>query len=358
MSFFNPAWHLVKAKNTEKNETEIWNRHKKPKTQSSNLENSRDENNNVIEAKKTDHQQILWLNVFFITLFHLIAAYTFIIYVTKAKFLTIFWGIFVGEVGGFGITAGVHRLWAHRSYKAKLPLKIFLLFCYTVAGQNDVHEWVRDHRVHHKFSETDADPHNSNRGLFFSHVGWLMMKKHPDVSIKGKTVDMSDIQNDPLITFHTKYFLYFKILCCFILPVLVPLYVWNETWRISFCSQVFIRYVINLNFTWSVNSLAHKWGSKPYDKTIKPSENLAVCIMAMGEGYHNYHHVFPWDYRAAELGNYMFNVTTLGIDFFAKIGWAYDLKKPSKELVEQVIHKRGALSSDLDGSKETSTVYE
>jgi len=71
--------------------------------------------------------------------------------------------------------------------------------------QNDVREWVRDHRVHHKFSETDADPHNSNRGLFFSHVGWLMMKKHPEVTRRGKTVDMSDIMNDPLLSFHSRF---------------------------------------------------------------------------------------------------------------------------------------------------------
>lgn len=73
--------------------------------------------------------------------------------------------------------------------------------------------------------------------------------------------------------------------------------------------------------------------------------------MAMGEGYHNYHHIFPWDYRAAELGNYMFNITTLGLDFFAKIGWAYDLKTPSKELVEQVKLNRGCKSIDSDIEK-------
>lgn len=60
----------------------------------------------------------------------------------------------------------------------------------------------------------------------------------------------------------------------------------------------------------------------------------------MGEGFHNYHHVFPWDYKAAELGNYGFNITTFWLDLFAKIGWAYDLKTPSKSLVQSVIEKR------------------
>lgn len=60
-------------------------------------------------------------------------------------------------------------------------------------------QWVRDHRVHHKFSDTEADPHNANRGLFFSHIGWLMMKKNEEVLLRGKQMDMSDIANDPLL---------------------------------------------------------------------------------------------------------------------------------------------------------------
>lgn len=70
--------------------------------------------------------------------------------------------------------------------------------------QNDVCEWARDHRVHHKFSETDADPHNATRGFFFSHVGWLLVRKHPDVKEKGKAIDMSDLEADPFLKFQKK----------------------------------------------------------------------------------------------------------------------------------------------------------
>lgn len=104
-----------------------------------------------------------------------------------------------GLLSGYGITAGAHRLWAHKTYKAKLPLRILLMILQTFAFQNCIHEWVRDHRVHHKFTDTDADPHNAKRGLFFSHVGWLMVKKHPDVKEKGKSIDMSDIEADPVV---------------------------------------------------------------------------------------------------------------------------------------------------------------
>jgi stearoyl-CoA desaturase (delta-9 desaturase) len=60
----------------------------------------------------------------------------------------------------------------------------------TLALQNDIYEWCRDHRVHHKFSETDADPLNSKRGFFFARMGWLLVKKHPQIKQKGKTVGL------------------------------------------------------------------------------------------------------------------------------------------------------------------------
>jgi stearoyl-CoA desaturase (delta-9 desaturase) len=64
--------------------------------------------------------------------------------------------------------------------------------------------WVRDHRQHHKYTDTDADPHNATRGFFFSHCGWLMVRKHPDVIAKGKTIDLSDLEADPIVRFQKK----------------------------------------------------------------------------------------------------------------------------------------------------------
>lgn len=84
----------------------------------------------------------------------------------------------------------------------------------------------------------------------------------------------------------------------------------------------------------------YRWGTRPYDKKINPAENIVVSIAAMGEGWHNYHHVFPWDYKAAELAH-RFNITTFWIQLFSKIGWAYDLKEPSAELVRKTIAKCG-----------------
>ena len=78
----------------------------------------------------------------------------------------------------------------------------FVLCC---CPQNSIVDWVRDHRVHHKYSETDADPHNAKRGFFFAHCGWLMTRKHPEVKAKGRLIDISDVTSDPVCAFQRKY---------------------------------------------------------------------------------------------------------------------------------------------------------
>ena len=70
--------------------------------------------------------------------------------------------------------------------------------------QNDIYEWARDHRIHHKFSETDADPHNATRGFFFAHIGWLMVRKHPDVIEKGRKLELSDLKADKVVMFQRR----------------------------------------------------------------------------------------------------------------------------------------------------------
>uniref|UniRef100_A0A8D8UZZ2 Acyl-CoA Delta(11) desaturase n=2 Tax=Cacopsylla melanoneura TaxID=428564 RepID=A0A8D8UZZ2_9HEMI len=306
----------------------------------------------VYEEKITKpkvEQPIIWRNVIAISLFHLVALVTPFYCWSRCKYNTIFWGIMIGSLGGFGVTGGVHRLWAHRSYSAKWPLRLILLLCYSIAGQNSVLNWVRDHRVHHKFSETDADPHNSQRGFFFAHVGWLFLRKHPLVIEKGRTVDMSDVMADPLVMFHEKHFIWFKLIMCFIVPTLVPCYFWGEPFFISFLIMNFLRYILALNFTWAVNSAAHIWGNKPFDGRIMPAENRVVSFLALGEGWHNYHHVFPWDYKTAELGHYSTNWTTLVIDWFAWMGWAYDLKTVSPAVVTARVKRTGDGTHDVWG---------
>ncbi|XP_074034084.1 acyl-CoA Delta-9 desaturase isoform X1 [Leptinotarsa decemlineata] len=300
-------------------------------------------------VKPSERKLILvWRNIILFAYLHAVAVYGLYLMFTSAKLVTSIYGIILYQLGGLGVTAGAHRLWAHRSYKAKWPLKVLLTAFNTLAFENSVIEWARDHRVHHKFSETDADPHNAKRGFFFSHVGWLLCRKHPEVKSKGKGIDMSDLEEDPILKFQDKHYMILMPLVAFVIPTLAPMYFWNETFVNSLCINIF-RYVLTLNATWLVNSAAHLYGHKPYDRYINPAENLSVSILALGEGWHNYHHTFPWDYKTSELGKYSVNFSAAFIDFFAKIGWAYDLKTVSEEMIKKRVLRTGDGSHEIWG---------
>ncbi|XP_058810727.1 acyl-CoA Delta-9 desaturase-like isoform X2 [Phymastichus coffea] len=301
------------------------------------------------EEKETYKVQFVWRNVVLFALLHVAALYGVYLVFTSAKLATMIFAIFLYQVSALGITAGVHRLWAHRSYKAKWPLRLLLTLFNTIAFQDAVVDWARDHRMHHKYSETNADPHNAKRGFFFAHIGWLLVRKHPDIKEKGKQIDMSDLYKDPILKFQKKYYMILMPLFCFVLPTIIPVYCWNESWQNAYFIPTLLRYAFTLNVTWLVNSAAHLFGNKPYDKYINPAENISVALMALGEGWHNYHHTFPWDYKTSELGDYWVNFTTAFIDCFARIGWAYDLKTVSREVIKKRVLRTGDGSHDLWG---------
>lgn len=137
-----------------------------------------------IEGKEYK-MEIVWKNVILISVIHLFGLYGYYLLVTSAMWTTIIASPFFIAIAGFGGGAGVHRYWSHRAYKANLALRLVLIYLNTMLTQADVYEWTRDHRLHHKHTETDADPYNAKRGFFFSHCGWLMVKKHPEVKEKG-----------------------------------------------------------------------------------------------------------------------------------------------------------------------------
>ena len=210
----------------------------------------------------------------------------------------------------------------------------------TVAFQNDVIEWSRDHRCHHKWTDTDADPHNTNRGFFFAHMGWLLQRKHPKLKEMGAKLDMSDLESNPVLAFQRKFYLPLVAIFCFLLPSVIAVYGWGESPIIALYTAAIWRYCWTLHNTWFINSVAHMFGYRPYDANISPVESTWTMITAFGEGGHNYHHTFPQDYRTSEMP-FLLNMTKGVIDLFARIGWAYDLKSVADEVVKRQKAKCG-----------------
>ncbi|GBM28860.1 Stearoyl-CoA desaturase 5 [Araneus ventricosus] len=114
---------------------------------------------------------------------------------------------------------------------------------------------------------------------------------------------------------------------------MIPIWCWGESAWNSFFIAAVARYCVSLNSTWLVNSAGHRYGDQPFDKYIEARENPVVALLMFGEGWHNYHHVFPWDYSASELG-YTFNLTKVFIDSMAMVGLAYDLKTANPNAIK------------------------
>nr|XP_057915267.1 stearoyl-CoA desaturase b [Doryrhamphus excisus] len=284
-------------------------------------------------------RRLVWRNIFLMVLLHAGAIYG-VFLIPTASALTLAWTAACFVISALGITAGAHRLWSHRTYRASPPLKVFLAFANSMAFQNDIYEWARDHRVHHKFSETDADPHNAKRGFFFAHIGWLLVRKHPDVIAKGRKVDLSDLEADYVVMVQRRHYQLSVVILCFLVPTLVPWYLWGESLLVGYLLPGLLRYTMVLNATWLVNSAAHMWGNRPYDRNINPRENSLVAFSALGEGFHNFHHTFPFDYATSEFGCRL-NPTTAFIDLMCLLGLASERKTVSKEMVAARVQRTG-----------------
>uniref|UniRef100_A0A7S3UVS5 Fatty acid desaturase domain-containing protein n=1 Tax=Heterosigma akashiwo TaxID=2829 RepID=A0A7S3UVS5_HETAK len=273
------------------------------------------------------HGNVNWPMLIYITLVHMAGLYGLML-VTSSQWQTLLWAFILWPVTGFGITGGVHRLWSHRSYKANFIFRFFTMLANSVANQGSIYHWARDHRVHHKHSETDADPHNATRGFFFAHMGWLFVKKHPDVIKAGRELDFSDLDADWTVMFQKKTDPWFTLFMCFVFPALVGTFGWGEDFWTGFYVAGALRYIYVLHATWLVNSAAHLYGDHPYDPQSWPAENPFVSLGALGEGWHNWHHKYPFDYSASEFGaSSQFNPTKMIIDLAAACGMVSDRKR-------------------------------
>ena len=229
---------------------------------------------------------------------------------------TIILQIVLFVVASIGVTVGYHRLWTHRSYEASPFLQWILMLFGTTSGQGEVIWWAKTHRTHHRNEDQMTDPYSISKGFLFAHCGWLC--QDPDIETQKEIdkTDVSDLEKNNILVFQDKYYKYLWIITALIIPILLCK-IWDETLINAFFSTV-IRIVLSLNATWCVNSLAHMYGTKPYNSEIEPAENWFVSLITLGEGWHNFHHTYPKDYRASEENKY--NPSALFIDFMAQLG--------------------------------------
>lgn len=175
-------------------------------------------------------------------------------------------------------------------------------------------------------------------------IGWLLVRKHPEVKRQGAKINLRDLESDPVVMFQHRHYVPLMLISTFVLPTLLPNILWGESLSVAYFCAV-ARYLAVLHATWLVNSAAHMWGDRPYDAGIAPAQNAAVSVLAVGEGFHNYHHAFPGDYSASEW-TWSLNLTTAFIDAMALAGLAYDRRTMSGENVRRRMERTGPGASE------------
>lgn len=236
---------------------------------------------------------------------------------------------------GLSITGGYHRLWSHRSYEGRLPLRIFYMLFGAQALQNSILIWSSLHRVHHKnVDHAEQDPYSIKRGFWYAHMGW-MLRDQPCHELDFSNV--KDLQRDPVVTFQHRHYLGLALGMNIGLPLLVGVAV-GDPWGVLLVAGL-LRLVVNHHFTFLINSAAHMWGRRPYTEENTARDNDLIALLTYGEGYHNYHHLFSWDYRNG-IRWWQVDLTKWWIASWAFLGQAKDLRRVPEFRIRRAMVER------------------
>ncbi|KAK0751036.1 hypothetical protein B0T18DRAFT_320288 [Schizothecium vesticola] len=295
---------------------------------------------------KNWYQHVNWLNTFFIIgipLCGLVSTYW-----VRLRWETGVFAVAYYFFAGLGITAGYHRLWAHTSYKATLPLRIFLAAGGSAAVEGSARWWSSGHRAHHRYTDTEKDPYSVRKGLLYSHIGWMVMKQNPRKI--GRT-DITDLNEDPVVVWQHKNYLKSVVTMALVVPTVVCGYLWGD-YIGGFVYAGILRIFFIQQATFCVNSLAHWLGDQPFDDRNSPRDHVITAFVTLGEGYHNFHHEFPSDFRNA-IEWWQYDPTKWFIWVNKQLGLAYNLKTfPQNEIekgrLQQIQKKLDQKRSTLD----------
>lgn len=266
-------------------------------------------------------KEINWTTAIFLITYQviLLATLPFYFYYATLNIGTMISAFVLLWLTGLSITAGYHRFYSHRCYKAHPVIEAILLFFGTMAVQASCLRWSFEHRLHHAFVDTDKDPYCIKKGFWYAHFLWMLEKLQP---IDPKVVP--DLIKNKMVMFQDRHYKGLMVLtnalAFFCVGAIFQDY-WGAfflaTWLRIFCLQ---------HFTWFINSLAHTWGSKQFSQEQSAVDNYIIALLTFGEGYHNYHHTFANDYRNG-IRWFHFDPTKWLIWSLSKLGLTSNLKR-------------------------------
>lgn len=252
------------------------------------------------------------------------------------SFVDILLSVVFFAISCHGITIGFHRYFTHRAFKANRATKIGLAIAGSLAIEGPVIRWVADHRKHHAFSDAPGDPHspwkfgegtrNLIKGLWFAHVGWLF-----DVEQTSQAKYAPDLLKDRDIVRISRSFPWFVLISLLLPALLGGLLTWSWVGALTaFFWSGLVRIALVHHVTWSINSVCHVWGKKPF-KTRDKSGNVAwLAVLSAGESWHNMHHSDPTSARQGVLKGQIDSSARI-IELFEWFGWVSDVRWPKAE---------------------------
>lgn len=267
-----------------------------------------------------------WTNLTFLVTLHTAGLLGLALYLQARAPSVIAVGLCVVGFGltTFGISAGYHRLFSHRSYATGPVLRTLMLLLGTAATQNSALAWATNHRLHHLHTDTDRDPYNAKRGFWYSHVGWVVLQDLED------TCDVSDLRADRLVMLQHRFYVPLVVVVSFLLPTAVGALFGDALGGLLFGG--IWRLLISYHATFCINSVAHIWGTQPYSTKTTARDSWIVALVTMGEGYHNFHHTFPGDYRNG-LRFFDFDPPKWVLAVFARLGWIWSVRRTPGHVV-------------------------
>lgn len=276
-----------------------------------------------------NERKIDWVNTLFLTLTPVAAIILSTIYFLNNGFeiSQILLAVVLYYVTGMSITAGYHRLFSHRTYKANNFVKLMLLLFGAATFQNSALKWSADHRVHHNHVDDEKDPYNINKGFWYAHIGWIFFQEKA-----LETKFPKDLTNDPLVMWQHRNYYWLCVAMGFIFPTVCGYFLGSALG--GFALAGLARVVVVHHCTFFINSLCHIVGTRPYTDTNTARDSALMAVLSYGEGYHNYHHFFPTDYRNG-VKWYHFDPTKWLIRSLAFIGLTKDLKSVPERLINE-----------------------
>ncbi|ODU24884.1 MAG: stearoyl-CoA 9-desaturase [Pseudonocardia sp. SCN 73-27] len=244
-------------------------------------------------------------------------------------------------VSALGVTVGFHRLFTHRSFNANRPLRIALAIAGSTALQGDVLSWVADHRRHHAFSDKEGDPHSPWRfgtsptalakGLWWSHVGWLFEPARTNADRFAP--DLVADRDISAISRRFGLLTLASLLAPALLGGLISMSWWGAA--TAFVWAGLVRVAVLHHVTWSINSICHVLGDRPFASRDRSANVWPLAILSMGESWHNLHHADPTCARHG-VRRGQIDISARVIWVFEKLRWADSVRWPTPVRLERL----------------------